>query len=412
MGSEWSSLTVGELADSVSETHPFNKEHLIFLNTSDILRGEFLHRTYSPVRDFPGQAKKSIKKNDILFSEIRPANGRYAYVNIQSDDYVVSTKLMVIRAREFVLPRYLYHFLTSEQSMRLLQHLAESRSGTFPQITFEQVSSLLIALPSKAEQEGIIAFIDTLDTKIESNRRMNATLEEMARTLFQSWFVDFDPVQAKAEGRKPYGMDDKISVLFPDSFEISPMGEMPRGWTYSTIGSVCKIASGKRPSTRNPRSTSETQVPLWGSNGKIGFTNNSLYDRPILLTGRVGTLGSVFRVNPPSYPSDNTLAVIPNAKSLFILLYFRLKQLDYASLNRGSTQPLLTQADLKSQSLILPCGEVLDRFSAIVSPIMEYIDRLENESKTLASTRDALLPKLLSGEIRVSDAEDQIEEAI
>ena len=95
---EWPIAKVGDLADSISETHKFGKDHLVFLNTSDVLLGKFLHCCYSEVRDWPGQAKKSIRKDDILFSEIRPANGRWAYVNVEADDYVVSTKLMVIRA--------------------------------------------------------------------------------------------------------------------------------------------------------------------------------------------------------------------------------------------------------------------------------------------------------------------------
>src|SRR3989338_6474963 len=193
MAGEWTKTLIGDLADSISETHSFEKEQLIFLNTSDILQGKILHRSYSPRKNFPGQAKKAIRKGDILFSEIRPANGRYAYVDTQADDYIVSTKLMVIRARRGVLSRYLYHFLTSRQITNWLQHLAESRSGTFPQITFDEVASLEIDLPPKQIQGAIVEFIDAIDNKVELNRRMNETLEAMARAIFKSWFVDGDP---------------------------------------------------------------------------------------------------------------------------------------------------------------------------------------------------------------------------
>ena len=252
MVAKWTRASVGDLADSISQTHSFDKEQLIFLNTSDIFKGTFLHRSYSPVKDFPGQAKKSIREDDILLSEIRPANGRYAFVNTRADDYVVSTKLMVIRVRERVVPRYLYHFLTNKQTLRWLQHLAESRSGTFPQITFEQVSSLAMNLPPKEEQKAIVAFIDSLDDKIELNRRTNETLEEMARALFRSWFVDFDPVSAKMEGHQPYGMHDKTAALFPDSFEESVLGEIPKGWSVESVGDVVRTVGGGTPSTKDP----------------------------------------------------------------------------------------------------------------------------------------------------------------
>jgi len=116
MAVDWPIARVGDLADSISDTHKFGKDHLVFLNTSDILLGKILHCTYSAVKDWPGQVKKSIRRYDILFSEIRPANGRYAFVDDDAEDYVVSTKLMVIRARnDHISPRFLYHFLTSKK---------------------------------------------------------------------------------------------------------------------------------------------------------------------------------------------------------------------------------------------------------------------------------------------------------
>ncbi len=107
MGDSYPTTRLGDFADSISDTHKMEKEQLIFLNTSDILHGKILHRNYTVVRDWPGQAKKAIRKDDILFSEIRPANGRWAYVDEDADDFVVSTKLMVIRARsDRLLPRW------------------------------------------------------------------------------------------------------------------------------------------------------------------------------------------------------------------------------------------------------------------------------------------------------------------
>jgi type I restriction enzyme S subunit len=156
----WKVYTIGDLVDTISETYKFGKkEKVIFLNTGDILEGEFLHRNYSEIASLPGQAKKSIKRNDILFSEIRPANKRFAFVNFDADEYVVSTKLMVLRSKK-TNPLLIYFLLTREEMLKQLQHLAESRSGTFPQITFSQLKDLKIALPNDETLDKFIKYLE------------------------------------------------------------------------------------------------------------------------------------------------------------------------------------------------------------------------------------------------------------
>ncbi|NTV15642.1 MAG: restriction endonuclease subunit S [Desulfobulbaceae bacterium] len=145
----WSVYKLGELVDSVSKTHKFAKNEVVFLNTSDIEAGKVLHKNYSQVEGLPGQAKKSIQRFDILFTEIRPENKRFALIDFDADDYVVSTKLMVLRVKADIHPIVIYNYLTCNETINWLQHIAESRSGTFPQITFNHVSELKLALPPK-----------------------------------------------------------------------------------------------------------------------------------------------------------------------------------------------------------------------------------------------------------------------
>src|ERR1035437_5697949 len=246
MASEWNTSLVRDVARSVSETHARDKDKLVFLNTSDVLGGKILHREYSEVAIWPGQAKKSIRRNDILFSEIRPANGRFAYVDIDANDYVVSTKLMVIRSdQRRVESRFLYHFLTQKKILNWLQMLAESRSGTFPQITFDQVAELELPLPSMQEQQLVSRFADVLEERIALLASANATLESLARAIFKSWFVDCDPVRAKADGREPEGMDAATASLFPDSLQFSEHGQLPSGWQFSTLGAEAERYGGR-----------------------------------------------------------------------------------------------------------------------------------------------------------------------
>jgi type I restriction enzyme S subunit len=233
---------VGDLGDTISVMHRFDKPQLIFLNTSDILNGHVLHRDYSPVSEWPGQAKKSIKRGDILFSEMRPVNGRYAFVDFDADDHVASTKLMVIRAKpDRVLPRFLYHFLTSRRVTDWLQHLAESRSGTFPQITFDQVAAFELFLPSPDEQELISGVLDALNDKIEQSRRTSAALEQLARSMFRAWFVEFEPVKVKAAGATSFpSMAQNVFDPLPNRLVNSELGPMPEGWQFGKPGDIAQ----------------------------------------------------------------------------------------------------------------------------------------------------------------------------
>lgn len=153
-GWRWGKL--GDYIDTVSHTHKFPKSEVIFLNTSDIFGGEVLHNNYTSVDGLPGQAKKSIQRNDILFSEIRPANRRFAFVNFEANDFVVSTKLMVLRAKNEIHPLFMYYFLTRNEILDELQNIAESRSGTFPQITFDQIKDLKFLIPNDGRLETFI----------------------------------------------------------------------------------------------------------------------------------------------------------------------------------------------------------------------------------------------------------------
>ena len=178
----WHYSMLGDLCKSVSVTHNFNTEQLIFLNTGDVDDGMFLHSDYMAVADMPGQAKKTIMQNDILYSEIRPINRHFAYVDFQADNYVVSTKLMVIRATSFD-SRRLYHFLTLQDTLEELQMQAESRSGTFPQIRFENISKLPILIADSNTETAFITLLHAAYNQIEHNNSENKKLSELRNSL-------------------------------------------------------------------------------------------------------------------------------------------------------------------------------------------------------------------------------------
>ena len=167
-------MPVGEACSSISDTYREKKNMVTLINTSDVLEGRVLNHERVPNSNLKGQFKKTFQRDDILYSEIRPQNRRFAYVDFSPIDYIASTKLMVIRAKKDVVsPKYLYYFLKNTSTVAELQLLAETRSGTFPQITFSEVANLTIPVPSLAVQEVIVQTMQCLEYKITCNEQIN-----------------------------------------------------------------------------------------------------------------------------------------------------------------------------------------------------------------------------------------------
>jgi len=287
----------------------------------------------------------------------------------------------------------------------LSQHHLGSRANTTVQTTInlKDLRALPIPLPPKDERKGITSLIGALDDRITLLRETNATLEAIAQALFKSWFVDFDPVRAKQQGCAPEGMDEATAALFPDGFEESELGPVPRGWRVGAFSDVCTITSGKRPPDRSDTATDVCSIPLYGGAGVMGFTSASLFDVPKVVTGRVGTLGKVHIAYPPFWASDNVLVITPNDQSLFTVVLHWLRSVDVLELNRGSTQPLLTQRDLGARRGVIPSSNVVAIFEGIAKPLYRRIRNQERQAQTLASLRDTLLPRLISGQLRLDD---------
>lgn len=208
-------LKIKEIVRTISITHKFDKDKLIAINTSDVENGIMHDGTLTAIEDLKGQFKKTVQKGDILFSEIRPANRRFALVTKDDcADYVVSTKLMVLRKyNNEVDLRYFYYCLTNQPFLDMLQRKAENRIGSFPQITFDLLSEYAFPVPSLSEQEKIANIIFSLDHKIELNKQINDNLEAMAKQLYDYWFVQFD---FPNEEGKPYKSNGGVMVWNED----------------------------------------------------------------------------------------------------------------------------------------------------------------------------------------------------
>lgn len=387
----WKDTTLGEVARNVSRRFDFStKKKVIFVNTGDVLDGKFVHSNYSEKEGLPGQAKKAIKKGDILFSEIRPENKRFALVDFDADDYVVSTKFMVIERKDNIDPNFLYILLTSRETLQEFQITAESRSGTFPQITFDSIANFSIQLPPIEEQKEIAGVLSSLDDKIELLREENKTLEATAQAIFKEWFVNFD--FPNAEG-KPYKSSGGKMI-------DSEFGKIPEGWRVGKYQDMVNVVTGK--GIRKEDLINQGLYQVLGANGEIGRTDEFLFDEDLILTGRVGTLGTIYISQGKVWISDNVLISKPKAVENFYFAYFHLKRFNFEGLNRGSTQPLVTQTDLKNVDIVLPIKEMLEHWHTLCADVFIKISNNNSQIQTLSTLRDTLLPKLMSGKLLIS----------
>lgn len=423
MSSGWQNLNLGEIVENKSRRFDFNnQDQVVFINTGDVLEGKFLHSNTSNVKGLPGQAKKAIKKGDLLYSEIRPINKRYALVDFESDNYVVSTKFMVLSLlRKDVDLKYLYTVLTSNFFIKTLQHIAESRSGTFPQITFDAISYLPLSIPPLPEQKSIAHTLGTLEDKIELNRKMNETLEQIAQALFKSWFVDFDTVldnaiakgnsipealKHKAERRKEVlasgkykALPKEIMELFPSSFVFNDELEMwiPEGWNLGKMEEIVNVKYGK-----DHKKLEDGSFPCYGSGGIMRYVNSTLCNEESVLIPRKGTLSNIMYVRNPFWSVDTMFFTEFKQPNYVKYLFYFLQKFNFTEMNVGSAVPSMTTKVLNSLNLLQPSEQVLKLFDEKVEYFLARKEANEKQNESLVKQRDVLLPKLISGKLRLS----------
>ena len=340
-----------------------------------------------------------VQANDVLLNITGDSVARCCQVPKYVLPARVNQHVAIIRPNKDELdPRFLGYFLVSPQMQEHMLTLA-SAGATRNALTKSMIENFDVPRPEIFKQRSIAQILGTLDDKIQLNKQMNEVLEEMAQAIFKSWFVNFDPVHAKAEGKKPFGMDKETAVLFPDSFEDSDLGEIPKGWRIGNLEEIISIESGKRPNEKSESQTSEFAVQLIGASGLMGYVKDKLYIEPIIVIGRVGTHGVVQRILGHSFPSDNTLVI---RTSFYEYVYQVMKKINYQSLNVGSTQPLITQSSIKVCKILIPDKMALLKFEELASGLFKKIQSNNEENKILSQLRDMLLPKLMLGEIRVN----------
>ena len=315
----------------------------------------------------------------------------------------LAQRLILLRGKSEVLDNRFLKFLMQSAPVQHQLH-ARATGTTVLGIKQKELRQIGLALPPLPEQHAIAHILGTLDDKIELNRRMNETLEAMARALFKSWFVNFDPVRAKMAGRDT-GLPKRLADLFPDRMVDSELGEIPEGWEVKTLGDLLELAYGKalRADSRH-----DGDVPVYGSNGEVGWHNKRLVQGPGIVVGRKGNPGVITWAAIDFFPIDTTFYVVPkDSNQNLYFLFYALKGQDLPSIAADSAVPGLNRNLAYMNKQVMPVDRIVEHFNVYVDPIFDRSHCLAAESRILAFLRDALLPKLISGEIRLRDGDKQ-----
>jgi type I restriction enzyme S subunit len=409
MAGEWRDVSLTELYEFSSglskprsafgSGYPFLGFKDVFYNSS--VPAQLSERVNTTEQE---RARCSIKRGDVFVTRTSETMDELGMSCVALQDYPDATfngftKRLRPKGADAVTPEYARYFFRAPAFRSAVT--AMSSLSTRASLNNEMLGRLTIVLPPPDEQRAIAHILGTLDDKIELNRRISETLEAMARAFFKSWFVDFDPVRAKAEGRVS-GLPQPLADLFPARLVDSELGEIPDGWEAKTIGDLLELAYGKALKAEDRR---DGEVPVYGSNGQVGWHDERLAHGPGVVVGRKGNPGTVTWAPTDFFAIDTAFYVVPRGPCHSLrLLFHALAAHDLASLGADSAVPGLNRNLAYMSPQVLPPPPLLQRFDAVGRALDERVHACTQESRTLAGVRDALLPKLISGELRVKDA--------
>lgn len=374
---EWEKIRLGDVCRTNADTYS-PKEKWDFVNYLDT--GNIINNTIDSIQfielknmKLPSRAKRKVKTDSIIYSTVRPNQRHFGIIKSQPENFLVSTGFVVIDVDTNVLNAdFLYYLLTQNTLVDAFQAIAEQSTSAYPAIKPSDIENLEIKIPDLATQKKISDILSSLDRKIAKNAEINKNLAKQVSSIYQAWFEDFS------------------------CFD----GICPQTWKQGVLADIASITSGKRPPMKSTDRTDEAMIPLVGAASVMGYTSEANHTDKILVTGRVGTHGVVQRFNTPCWTSDNTLVI---TSDLYEYTCQILQRIDYHALNRGSTQPLITQGDMNKVAILLPDKDILCEFEVLSGQLMSQYDANLQENSKLAELRDTLLPKLMSGELDVSD---------
>lgn len=411
----------------------FGTGETAFIRAADMSHGEVL---FGQAQRISEVARARIRKGvgqpgDVIFSH-KGTVGKLAIVSLAAPPFVCSPQTTFWRTLDdgCIDRRFLYYFMSSREFADQWQaRKGETDMADYVSLTVQR--DFEVAIPPIEQQRAIGQILGALDDKIELNRQMDRTLEAMAQALFKSWFVDFDPVVAKAAGRQPFGIDAEAAALFPGRFVDSALGHLPDGWQVGTLSDCLTMHRGvvspqDQPTTEFDHYSipafDSGQVPVRTLGKNIRSAKSLLVGDCILVSKLNPHIPRMWLVSPgsvrPAVASTEFLVCQPRQPFINEFLYGLLRspafQIEFAGLVTGTSnshQRVQPEELLRFKWIKAP-EAVVTAYARTVGPLLAQVAKNLREMETLGELRDGLLPKLLSGEVRVKHAEDAAAEAL
>lgn len=449
MRSEWTSYKIGEIFELVNgyafKSGDFISSGIPVLKIKNVKPNNVVldDLSYVSVEVASRRNDKAIRRGDILIT--MSGNrfdgskdtwvGKVAYFDI-SGHYMLNQRVGVLRPREGVVidRKCAAYFLSSDDYQKLFISIATS-SGGQANLSPAQILGEQLHLPPIEEQARISELLGGLDDRITLLRETNATLEAIAQALFKSWFVDFDPVRAKAEGRQPEAMDATTAALFPDSFEESELGLVPKGWVVATMADISTVGIGKTPPRKesqwfseNARDVRWVSIRDMGASGVYAsqtseyltpeavekFNVRRVPDNTVLMSFKM-TIGRV-AITDGEMTTNEAIAhfrLDTGSPLSAEYLYLYLRQFDFSRLSSTSSiADAVNSKTVREIPVLVPCKQVAEAFQDQISTVFAILKKNEQQAQTLTQLRDTLLPRLISGQLRLPEAEATVEEVL
>ena len=364
---EWKLIRLGDICitNKNSYSSKDNWKFVNYLDTGSLTENKITELQYINTKTdkMPSRARRKVMKNSILYSTVRPNQLHYGIIKEPVDNLLVSTGFIVIDVdTNKAIPEFIYYLLTQNNTTVQLQAIAEQSVSTYPSIKSSDIENLEFKLPNLILQSKIVSILDTIDSKIRQNEKINKNLEQQAQAIF----------------------DD----MFPDIFSLN---------TDATLQDLIVFANGKkRPKTIG-------NIPVYGGNGILAYTDKSNADNCVII-GRVGAYcGNTFLCLDKCWTSDNAIQAKSRTGSSPLFIYYLLRNASLSSRHIGTGQPLMTQEILNAIPIKYPVEEKISAFIETCSPIHKMISGNRQQNESLASIRDSMFPKLMSGEMDVSE---------
>ena len=430
MADKWRHSTVGNEVDILLGYAFKSAEFFTELPGTRLVRGDNVKRGFIEWGDkarfwrtiTPDLERYALREGDIVIGMDGSRVGEnFARVSASDLPAFLVQRVACLRARSEIYQGFLRYVICNPN---FTAYIKAVHTGTsIPHISGGQIAAYPVSVPPLREQQAIACILGALDDKIELNRRRNETLEGMARALFQSWFVDFDPVRAKAAGRTLPGLKPELAALFPDTFVESPLGQIPEGWLLRTVGDVADIniwTLGKKDELEEIDYIEISEV-MRGEVGTISrYLRGSEPGRARRRLRHGDTAISTVRPDrgayflaidpPPSLVASTGFAVMTAKDGQWAFVHLLTTRSEFGEelgrLADGGAYPAVRPELISAQTAVLPSNKgILDGFEKIVQSMFLSSESSRQESKMLSAVRDAILPKLVTGELRVSNAE-------